>query len=245
MILPILKILVLPPFSLLAIGFLGLALWKRRPRAARVLVAASLGLSLVASLPATGTLLLLGLQDAPPTGELDPGDAQAIVVLGAEANSFAPELGGRGAGALTLERLRYAARLARRTGLPLLVCGGPPRAGEPPLADTMAAGLEQDFGLAVRWREGRSENTRENAENAAKILRTEGLERVLVVTHAWHLARALPEFRAAGLDARGAGTGWRDSSLAEPGAWVPSARGLRETAWGLHEWLGRLWYALT
>ncbi len=245
MVLDALKHLVMPPLCLCLAAAVGLALWKRRPRLARGLLGGAFGLLLLFSLPVFASALLISLQGEPPTGELEAGDAQAIVVLGADGASFAPEFGGPGVGALTLERVRYGARLARRTGLPVLHCGGPPRAGESPLADRMAAVLEQEFGLGAGWRETRSANTRQNAEGAAKILRAQGLERVLVVSHAWHLARALPEFRRAGLFPRGAGTGWRELRAGEPGSWIPSARGLRETSWALHEWLGRLWYSLT
>jgi uncharacterized SAM-binding protein YcdF (DUF218 family) len=219
-------------------------LWKRRPRIARALLGSSIGLLVVLSLPIVAIELQSSLQGPPPSGELDVGDAQAIVVLGADGNSFAPEYGGTSVGPLTLERLRYAAKLAKKSGLPLLVSAGVMRAGEPPLATTMADTLAREFGVTPRWREERSADTRENALFSAEILHAEHLERVLVVTHAWHEARALSEFRRAGIDARAAGTGWRSSSSATWGAWFPSARGLRESSWALHEWIGRVWYAI-
>lgn len=240
-----LKILVMPPLCLFLAAGLGLALLRRRPRTARWLIGLAAGLLLLLSIPAVGVGLEISLQGTAPMAELDCGDAQAIVVLGADGNSFAPEFGGPDIGALTLERLRYAARLAKRSGLPVLVSAGPPRPGEPALAEAMAATLEQEFGVPVSWREGRSANTRENARFSAEILRAAGFERVLVVTHAWHGARALEEFRRAGLDPRAAGTGWRRLRPAQLGTWIPSARGLRESCWALHEWIGRAWYALS
>ncbi|HUR29245.1 MAG TPA: YdcF family protein [Planctomycetota bacterium] len=239
-----LKLLVMPPLCLYLMGLAGLALWKRRPRIARALSGSSIGLLVLLSLPIVAIRLQSSLQGSPPQSELDVGDAQAIVVLGADGNSFAPEYGGTSVGPLTLERLRYGAKLAKKSGLPLLVSAGVMRAGEPPLACAMADALANDFGVTARWREERSADTRENALFSAEILRAEHVERVLVVTHAWHEARALAEFHKAGIDARAAGTGWRSAASTSWGAWFPSARGLRESSWALHEWVGRAWYAI-
>lgn len=240
-----LKLAVMPPLSLfLAIG-IGFLLWRRRPRLARVLVAGGLSLLVLLSIPMVAIALEVSLQGTPPAGPLEAGDAQAIVVLGADGNPFAPEYGGPTVGALTLERLRHAAQLAKASGLPVLTSGGVLRRGEPPLADAMAAVLEGEFGVTVRWRETRSADTRENARFSAELLREAGFERVLVVTHAWHLPRALAAFRDAGLDPRPAGTLWRRFPGMEVRAWLPSARALRESSWAVHEWIGRAWYALS
>ena len=224
----------------------GLALaWlvRKRPLAGWSLILAGFGLLVLLSIPAVSTGLLIQLQGIRPAA-VEAEGAQAIVVLGADGNSFAPEFPGAGVGALTLERLRYTAVLAKQTGLPVLVSAGAVRAGERSLAEAMAATLDVEFGVPVRWREGKSGNTRQNAQLSAEVLRKDGIERVLVVTHAWHEPRAIAEFERAGLVARPAGTGWRQLHKGEAGTWIPSARGLRESAWALHEMLGRMWYAV-
>ena len=48
----------------------------------------------------------------------------AIVILGGGVRRHAAEYGGDTLGQLTLERVRYGARVARLTGLPVLVSGG-------------------------------------------------------------------------------------------------------------------------
>ncbi|HTF88806.1 MAG TPA: YdcF family protein [Planctomycetota bacterium] len=240
-----LKLLVMPPLCLYLAAIVGFALLRRRPRTGRVLLGGALGLLVLLSMPVVATFLAVSLQGAAPSGELDVGDAQAIVVLGADGNSFAPEYGGASVGPLTLERLRYGAKLAREHDLPILVSAGVMREGEPALAVAMAETLERDFAVAVRWREERSADTRENASFSAEILRAEHIERVLVVTQAWHEARALEEFHRAGLTARAAGTGWRSFSKLDFRSWIPSARGLRESSWAVHEWIGRAWYAIS
>ena len=240
-----LKLLVMPPLCLYLAAAVGFALLGRRPRTGRAMIGGSFTMLLLFSLPVVAIGLQTSLQGPAPSGEFDFGDAQAIVVLGADGISFAPEYGGTTVGPLTLERLRYAAKLARQSQLPVLVSAGPMRRGQPALAVSMATTLEREFGVSVRWREERSANTRENALFSAKILLAEHIERVLVVTHAWHEPRSLAEFQSAGLSPRAAGTGWRTFSGLELGAWIPSARGLRETSWALHEWIGRIWYAIT
>jgi uncharacterized SAM-binding protein YcdF (DUF218 family) len=71
------------------------------------------------------------------------------------------------------------------------------------------------------------------------------VKRVLLVTHAWHLPRASRECVRAGLEVVPAPTGMRHAPPLEVGAFVPSARALRESALAVHEWLGALWYALS
>jgi len=245
MLIDVLKLLVMPPLCLYLVALAGLLLLGRKPRAGIALLATGLGLLIVLSIPLAAIALQKGLQGEPPRGDFDVGDAQAIVVLGADASPFAPEYGGKSVGPSTLERLRYGALLARRSGLPLLVTAGLPGRLEPALAPSMAAVLEQEFGVSARWIEPRAANTRENAQFSAEILEPLGLTRIVLVTHAWHLPRALAAFEAAGLETRGAGTGWREFGDVDWRAWMPSARGLRESSWAVHEWIGRLWYALS
>lgn len=245
MLIDVLKLLVMPPLCLYLLAMAGLVLLRRKPRLGRALLAAGLGLLIVLSMPLVAIVLQLGLQGEPPQGDFDFADAQAIVVLGADANPFAPEYGGTSVGPVTLERLRYGAWLAKRSGLPLLVSAGVPARDEPALALAMATVLEDEFGVWPRWSEARSADTRQNAQFSAEILKPLGIERIVLVTHAWHLPRALGAFEAAGLQARGAGTGWREFPDVDWRSWMPSARGLRESSWAIHEWIGQLWYAVS
>jgi uncharacterized SAM-binding protein YcdF (DUF218 family) len=182
----------------------------------------------------------------PPEGTSEPlpGGAGAVVVISAGWNPTGPEYGGATVGALTLERLRYGASLSRRTGLPVLVSGGVPQRGHPPLAEMMRDAL-RDLGVEARWVEGRSGDTRGNARESAVLLRADGVERIFLVTHAWHMPRAVAAFRSAGLDVIPAPTAFRIRPRLRLRSFWPSARALREGHWALHEWLGRAWYALT
>ncbi|WP_164558180.1 YdcF family protein, partial [Pseudomonas viridiflava] len=89
-----------------------------------------------------------------------------------------------------LERLRLAARLSKASGLPVLTTGGLHYDEPPSEAAIMAQSLQDDFGVAVRWQEGLSRTTWENARLTAGILQPQGIKRVVLVTQAWHMPRA-------------------------------------------------------
>lgn len=239
----LLEALVLPPASGLALVVLGLLVLRRRPRLGRALWIAGLAWTWLAATPVLGTLLLITLQTEPALPSTGPlPDAQAIVVVSAEADVEAPEYGQSVIGPMTMQRVRYAAWLQKRTGLPVLTSGGIPQRGAPPLADLMAQALEREFGVGVRWREGRSADTWQNATFSAELLRAAGVTRVLLVSNAFHLPRAASSFRAAGLEVVPAPTGFRTVQITGVRSFVPSWQGLRDTSLALHEWAGRLAY---
>ena len=224
----------------------GYLLRKRSPRLSRVLLGGGVAALILLCLPLVAALLLCGLQSFDAlTPESYDERCGAIVVLAGDANEAGPEFGGATVGPLTLERLRYAAHLARATHLPLLMSGGPSRKGTAPLAQLMKEALESDFGVNVRWIEARSGTTRENVAESTALLRNDGVERCYVVTHAWHMPRAIAEFERANFAAVAAPTGFRAPPTCEIATLVPSAKALRESTWALHEWIGRVWYALS
>ncbi|HMY77819.1 MAG TPA: YdcF family protein, partial [Thauera aminoaromatica] len=144
-----------------------------------------------------------------------------------------------------LERLRYAAALARETRLPVLVSGGAP-AGDTPEAYLMEALLRDEYGVPPRWVESASRDTRENARFSAVHLQAAGVKRILLVTHAMHMERARPEFEAAGLDVIPAPTAWLGGGDspgdAQPLPFAPSQNTAYAAWFALHELLGRLAY---
>jgi uncharacterized SAM-binding protein YcdF (DUF218 family) len=241
----LIHLLVEPPGCLLLTGLAGAALWRRRPRLGRLLVFGALALCWIASTPCCGGILLRALQVDPPLvpGERWP-EAEAVVVLAAGTLADAPEYGGPTVDRLSLERLRYGIAVQRATGRPLLVTGGPAAVGLPSVAELMRRVAEDEFGVPVRFVEGSAVNTAENAARSAALLRAAGIGRVYLVTHAWHLPRARAAFAAAGLEVVAAPTGFRGPLQLSLAAFLPSAKGLRDTNWAWHEGLGRVWYAL-
>ncbi|TCS70462.1 uncharacterized SAM-binding protein YcdF (DUF218 family) [Sulfuritortus calidifontis] len=232
--------LLLPPLNLLLLAAAGFWLARRRPRLGRgLMLAAFAGLWLLAT-PWVGDRLLAALQT--PYQPIRGDEAEAIVILGGGSDP-APEYGGDRPSQATLERLRYGAHLARQTGKPLLVTGGAPKGGRPE-AGIMAEALAADFGLPGAWVEGRSRNTRENAEYSAELLEKAGIRRIYLVSQAWHLPRAVPVFERAGLTVVPAGTGYAGLELSTPLDFLPDIRGLKNSYIALHEAIGLVWYRI-
>ncbi|GAB6068584.1 YdcF family protein [Methylothermus subterraneus] len=235
----LLETLVLPPASLLFLAGIGLGLRRR------VLTLIALTLLYLAATPWVSRWLAAKLEVYPP---LDPNrlpTAQAIVVLGAMRYHQAPEYGGDTVAGLGLERLRYAAWLKRRTGLPILASGGRPLGESKAEAELMQEVL-QEFGTPATWLETQSRNTFENAKHSAVILKRQGIKTIFLVTSAFHLPRAVEAFTYQGLGVIPAGTRFTRPGPLESGlwAWLPSPSALCRTHLALHEIFGRLWYRL-
>ena len=234
----------LPPLCFLLFGLAGLFLWRRRPVAARRLVAFSMGLLWAFSMPLTGDTLLGLLESRALLADAARPGAQAIVVLGGGTNFDAPEFGGDTVNSATLERLRYAAALQRSSGLPLLVTGGDPRGRGVAEATLMAQVLKDEFGVPVRWVEAASDNTIQNAAYSRKLLADAGISTILLVTQGWHMPRGKMLFERAGLDVRPAGTGFQGRHRLTVLDFLPSSEGLRDSRIFFHEAIGLMWASL-
>jgi uncharacterized SAM-binding protein YcdF (DUF218 family) len=96
----------------------------------------------------------------------------------------------------------------------------------------------------VRWAEGASDNTRENAKYSHQLLQKEGIRRIYLVTHAWHMPRSARVFRAAGFEVVPAPTAFTTRYRTDMLSFVPRAEALRDSRVFLHELIGLLWYRL-
>jgi uncharacterized SAM-binding protein YcdF (DUF218 family) len=235
----LIKALILPPTGPLLVAALGLALTLRFPRAGRGLAAAGILGLLVLAMPVTADLLLQVVDTSPVLALADAKDAQAVVILGGGIRRHAQEYGGDTLATLTLERVRYGARVARLTRLPVLVTGGSVLGGEPE-AKLMRDSLEREFGVPVRWAEMRSRTTHENAMLSARILKGEGINRVVLVAHGFDMRRARAEFAVQGIETVGAPTGKRGATHDEVLDYVPSLSGLVGSYYALYEILANL-----
>lgn len=230
----------LPPLNLLLLGLLGLFILNRRRILGRLLIGFSLLGILALSVPVVSYGLLDSLK--PPPLPLTGKEAEAIVILGGGRDRNNIEFGGDTLSRYSLERVRYGAWLAKRLKKPVLVTGGVPSGGDLSEGDIMAASLSREFGVPVKWVERHATDTRGNARNSADILRTDGIRRIYLVTHSWHLARAIPEFQAAGLTVVPAGTGYNLATELTVFDYLPNAHALDQSYLALHEWIGLAWY---
>jgi uncharacterized SAM-binding protein YcdF (DUF218 family) len=236
----------LPPLNLALIALAGFLLRKRRPRTGSALCAAALLGLLILCTGAGARLFTKPLEQMthPLASAMDAG-AQAIVVLGGGRLPRAPEYGGRDSPSpATLGRLRYAATLYRQTGLPVLVTGGnPDRAGESEAA-VMARVLKEEFATPVKWIEPDSNNTAQNALYSAALLEAAGVQRILLVTDAMHMPRAVAAFGHTGLVTTPAPTGFVASGPLAASDFVPNGSALAVSHYAMHEWVGMLWYRI-
>lgn len=238
-----LSTLVLPPTSLIALTLLALLLWRSRPRLAVTLAALSQLALLACTLPAVARAIANPLEPPPLQSEALKR-AQAIVILGGDITRNAIEWGGESVSGITLQRLRYGAMLARSSGLPVYVTGGPIASSRHSIGKLMADVLERDYGVAVRWIDQEAPTTRGNALMAARDLKPLGVERVVLVTTAMHMPRSQRAFESIGFEVIPAATDYTAQRPFSPSQLIPNVGALYVTHYALREWVSRGYYAL-
>jgi len=253
----LLRPLLLPPAAPLLLMVAGLLLSRRRPAIGRSLTAVGLLMAwlLASGLAADFICGRLEANQRPLSTEAlqaaakSPNPPRAIVILGGGAvrdGHFTPareRLHSR-----TLERVMAGARVAKASGLPILVSGGTPEWLKHSEAELMRRVLVDDLGLAVGWVEDRSRDTAENARFSAEMLRAQGINSIVLVTHAYHMPRSQAAFESTGLKVLASPHDWKGGGggpdFGELRDWMPNAASA-ETVWlALHETLGLYWYRL-
>ena len=245
----LLDALLLPPGGLILLGLLGLVLSRRF--LGKFLILLTFILLYLLSAPFIAERLMAGLETYPPvdTSQIKGSGAQAIIVLGGGRYTGAPEYGGDDTvGRLLLERLRYAARLSQQTSLPIIPSGGSGMLEGRPEAAMAQEVLQQDFGVDVLAIENKSRTTKENAQMTAALLSQMDIKKkILLVSHAWHMPRAVEVFTNQGIAVIPAPTGfvYQEHRLQDFNDWLPDPGALHNSYWALHEYLGRIWYNLS
>lgn len=207
---PMASALLLPPLPLLLLILVGARLmFSRRLLAWGLIVLGCAGLWIV-STPAFGKWMRETVHPVPPAlgeeriGELKRAtEPTAIVVLGGGRLELSPEYGVSNLTRLGVERLRYGVWLARQTRLPVLFSGGLGHGSKPGSTEAEIAAriADREFGVPLKWLEDRSRDTTENGLLSVPLLRNQGIRRVVLVTHDFHMRRAVRAFeRAAARD---------------------------------------------
>jgi uncharacterized SAM-binding protein YcdF (DUF218 family) len=233
------KALVLPPIGPMLVALVGIALVTRFPRTGKTLATAGVTMLLLLSTPAAGGFIVRWLDSTPALDLRTASEAQAIVILGGGTRRNAAEYGGDTVGRLTLERVRYGARIARSTGLPVMVTGGVVLGGTSE-ASLMQEVLEKELGVPVQFKESQSRNTHQNAKMSAAILRAAGIKRIVLVLHSFDVRRARAEFNNAGIEVLVAPTGIPSNTLA-PADFLPTVSGLEYSYYALYEVFANIW----
>ena len=251
MIITLLKTFLLPPALQLLMLLVAACLWWRSRVIAGLLAILAWISLLLFSLPIVSSGLFYWLE-APYFAQYQSSrqpilaDAQAIVVLGGGRQRHPPEYADDQLGYHALWRIRYGVKLAKALELPLIVSGGTVYPYET-LSEAQIATrlLAEDYGFTEVIQEGASRNTWQNAENTAALAAQQNINKVILVTHAYHMRRSQLAFDRAGLDTIPMPTGfystdvdgWWDS-------WLPQAQALYNSQLAIHEYLGLLAYAL-
>ena len=242
----IVELLAAPPAGPLILVVLGTLLLWARSGSGYLFVSLGWVLLYFSALPFTAFTAAQFLEATPalePRAVATSG-AQAIVVLGGGRYPDAPEYGATTSNGTELERLRYAARLHRESGLPIAVIGGDPLNTGEAGADHMERALEEELRVPVKWADGRSRHTFDNARFAWEVLEAAGVTRILLVSHAWHLPRAVSAFEEQGFTVTPAPTAFLTKGALDRGPllWVPAAWALEQNRRYLHELAGMVWY---
>ena len=243
------KHLLMPPGILLLLPALAWWFRRSRPRLAGVCFALGFGGFWLMSLPIAVEWGAKALERDPPLSRDEWATlaqrADAIVVLGSGRERGDPAWGSDQPTGVALERERYAARLAKASGLPILTTGGLHYGTPPSEARLMADSMREDFGVTVRWQEERSRTTWENAQFSAEMLLPQGIKRVVVVTQAWHMSRSVWSFQQAGFEVVPAPVGFYGVGNAEPlGGWLPDAKSVWRSGQLINEAVGQVGYLL-
>ena len=193
-----------PTLLLLGIA-LGLWISSKKPTLGKSIAIFSTTLLWIFSTPAFNVWLSHNLltQYKPTTSkELKAQGAQAIVVLGGGVETGQPD-GIQQLQATALDRLRHGIELSRKTGIPVLVTGGKgwgAKAGSENEAEISSRVAREVFQFEIKWTESESRDTQENASNSKQLLAQQGISKIALVTHSWHMPRSLKAFQKVGLE---------------------------------------------
>lgn len=247
---PILTGLIMPaaagPALVMALSLWAWLAWpKRNAGRWRLALTGGVGAGMwLISCPAVAVWLSVQLlpQFAPiNSADVKQQQVQAIVILGGGADAHTPEYDGPHLSTASLQRLLYGLHLAQATQLPMAFSGGKgwaadsTQAAEAQVADAVLARLHAP---ALRWQENQSRDTRENALLTAAMLQKDGIQRIALVTNAWHMARSLRHFENAGFSVLPAPMGYVQTDASPVLQWIPSGSALRDSCAVLKEWLG-------
>ena len=245
--------LVYPLNSSLVLAVLaGILLWYGRTRVGGAMLAFSLGWLWLWSTPMFTDRINASLEQVyPPIPVKDMETADAIVVLGGGVGiTFAPRLYPDLEPAA--DRVWHAARLYKAGKAPVVILSG--GAGINPTDDmesesSAIAILLKDFGVpeSAIILESESRNTHENAVMTKTILDEKNLNKILLVTSALHIPRAMMIFQANGIEAIPATTDYeifRNPMTPMLLRILPDTRALERGTRAFKEYLGTLAYGL-
>ena len=245
------------PLGLAIILLVAALLLRGAPRWARIFLLASLGILLAASNAWAPAMLTRSLEWQYLPLENYPKTEVIVVLGGSTASAQYPrqivEISGGG------NRLLYAARLYHKGVAPhLLLTGGTidwMNENEPPAQDMAKVLGMLGIPEEALWIESESRNTYENALFSQKVLAKKNIDRIILVTSAMHMPRAVALFEKQGFDVIPAPADYNMTQVGWDRLWdrnlttqlfnlLPSVANLSSTTSALKEYIGILVYSL-
>ena len=243
----LLKIWLIPPAINIVAILIGVFLLRRFFKTGVVLILLSVTSLYLLSTPAISSRLghSLEIHRAVKLENLPQNENLYIVVAGASHYVNAEEFGRSSPNAAGLVRLQYAAYLHHRTGLPILLTGGPLDGHTESHAEVLANSLEQVYKIDSLLLETKSKNTLENAVLSAELLAQKDVKTILLVTHSYHMKRSKLLFEYAGFEVIPAPTQLSDIyDLDDWLFWMPNTTSLYHSSRVIYEYIGIIWYRL-
>jgi uncharacterized SAM-binding protein YcdF (DUF218 family) len=221
-----------------AVVLIAIGLSKKNRRVA----VAGLGVLLLFSLEPVANQLLYALERGAPNTYKGDVPYDAVILLGGAVERAT--LPGKPSYNDNIERLLATYDLLRTDRARFaIVSGGAVDSAvlEPVEGDVLGRQLVEWGVEAERVIvESRSRNTHENAVESRRIALERGFTRLLVVTSAFHMSRALGCFRAVGLPVDALPVDYRAYDAKRfSGSWLPRANHLERSTMVLREWFGR------
>ena len=242
---PYISAIVFSPALLLLGITLGLWLLSKKPKLGKSVAVFSTALLWIISTPAFSVWLSHNLltQYKPSTAhELKAQGVQAIIVLGGGVETGQPD-GIQQLKPTALDRLRHGIELSRQTGIPMLVTGGKGWGADAD-SENEAAVLKrvarEAFQYQIQWTESDSRDTRGNARNSKELLSKQGIQKIALVTHTWHMPRSMKAFEEVRFEVTPAPLGFTGKKDFELLSLLPNGNALNNTLTIFKELVGLL-----
>ncbi len=268
---PVLSALLLPPVPFILLLLIGIRLYRAAAGLGTMSVALALAGLWLSHCEAVGNWLERQVIQPPEPLAAErlsqwrrtlAGRQPLVLVLGGGSESLAPEYGASDLSPESHQRLRYALWLSRQlNNAPLMFSGGAAYGRPESLAEAEIAQrvIQRDYGRSLRWLESASRNTRDNARLSLQLMvrshgglggasaaaATIGVSDLFLVTHGWHMPRAMRAFEEeAARQQMIVRIIAAPMGLARPDSdtwlrWLPSQAGSQRVNRNLHELLGR------
>ena len=206
-------------------------------------------LLLIASLPLTADRIWIALESDYPYRPIDSvQNADAVVVLSGMLGGVETSEGVVSQWGGAIDRFFVGIDLLNAGKVPLIIFtrGEWPWLNLPPEGEVLAKrALMMGVNPGQILLTGTVETTAEEADEIKTLMEFAGMERVILVTSAYHMPRAKMLFDRAGINSIPHPTDFKSSGgHLNWMSFVPSAGGLSETSSGVRELIGRFYYRI-